>query len=489
MKNILNIDNGIPTLLSNVDDGTNTLYINDELVPSSEWTGTGYYTFTSGGLTFTIQKIRDDSGNIMLQLIEQSGGTSYRLIKYISNADKYYSIEDPAETDLVDGDYLPFYDTSAGRKKKTLWSNIVDKIKSLFVQKSGDTMTGALTFSTTQGIKFEGEQSTWPVIKFVNGDLYGNGIVIGGGGLTIIGGGESADVIAAGKTGDSESLYLTNDGNVTVVTNLQGGDVSTGKTFIFGANGNFDAPGIIKEAGIALAKVTEAIKNITRSGTTFTATRCDGTTFQFSQQDNNDLPKLGVYYGSSYDLNNIRAGMALINGQTGHNPFTDVAYFMSFNVASSTYCTQLCIPYNVNILRSSGFAIRNWNDSGWSPWTYFTQNSNASSRRVKENIRNMTDTEAQKLLDVKIVKFDYKKNWCGGAKNQSGVIAEDTIEIIPEVVKVDENYDPNLPLGDNYNYPPEVDYRKFIPYLIKMVQIQQKEINGLKAEIKALKEG
>ena len=140
MKNILNIDNGIPTLLSNVDDGTNTLYINDELVPSSEWTGTGYYTFTSGGLTFTIQKIRDDSGNIMLQLIERSGGTSYRLIKYISNAEKYYSIEDPAETDLADGDYVPFYDTSAGAKKKSLWSNIVDKIKAaLGIGSSGST--------------------------------------------------------------------------------------------------------------------------------------------------------------------------------------------------------------------------------------------------------------------------------------------------------------------------------------------------------------
>ena len=133
MKNILNIDNGIPTLLSNVDDGTNTLYINDELVPSSEWTGTGYYTFTSGGLTFTIQKIQDDSGNIMLQLIEQSGGTSYRLIKAISNDEKYYSIDDPTETDLADGDYLPFYDTSAGRKKKSLWSNIVDKLKAIFL--------------------------------------------------------------------------------------------------------------------------------------------------------------------------------------------------------------------------------------------------------------------------------------------------------------------------------------------------------------------
>ena len=140
MKNILNIDNGIPTLLSNVDDGTNTLYINDELVPSSEWTGTGYYTFTSGGLTFTIQKIRDTSGNIMLQLIEQSGGTSYRLIKYISNADKYYSIEDPAETDLADQDYLPFYDTSAGAKKKTLWATIVSKIKTaLGIESSGST--------------------------------------------------------------------------------------------------------------------------------------------------------------------------------------------------------------------------------------------------------------------------------------------------------------------------------------------------------------
>ena len=35
------------------------------------------------------------------------------------------------------------------------------------------------------------------------------------------------------------------------------------------------------------AKATEAIKSISRSGTTFTATRCDGTTFSFTQQDNN----------------------------------------------------------------------------------------------------------------------------------------------------------------------------------------------------------
>lgn len=418
MKNILNIDNGIPTLLSNVDDGTNTLYINDELVPSSEWTGTGYYTFTSGGLTFTIQKIRDDSGNIMLQLIEQSGGTSYRLIKAISNDEKYYSIDDPAETDLADGDYVPFYDTSAGRKKKSLWSNIVSKIwkpntnaqegyvasgsgqvysawktnengtpswdidavilptieysqlpsrstdtptfcrewlayvaqnytskvsagrsiiatirpnsigsvigyiysgtdvdpttklpryscflynplnaneaplkfgtenfvfnyssvrrgiqnnltsdsttdslsaaqgkalangsarDSTKVAKAGDTMTGALTFSSANkdAIKYAGTKATYPMIKFIDNtaDTYGNGIAIGGGGLTVVGSGEASDSLISGLglTGGDESLYLAGDGDVAIFTNMQNG-VNTAKTFAFGANGVLNVP-------------------------------------------------------------------------------------------------------------------------------------------------------------------------------------------------------------------------------------------------------
>ena len=34
-----------------------------------------------------------------------------------------------ASTDVVDGDYFPFYDTSASANKKTLWSNIVAKIR------------------------------------------------------------------------------------------------------------------------------------------------------------------------------------------------------------------------------------------------------------------------------------------------------------------------------------------------------------------------
>lgn len=54
---------------------------------------------------------------------------------------------------------------------------------------SGGTMTG--------NIAYKGSKATYEMIKFIDNssDTYGNGIAIGGGGLTIIGGGESSDVI------------------------------------------------------------------------------------------------------------------------------------------------------------------------------------------------------------------------------------------------------------------------------------------------------
>lgn len=50
-----------------------------------------------------------------------------------------YQTTDTAETALANDDYFPFYDTSASGKRKTLWSNIVDKIKTAIGIGSGDT--------------------------------------------------------------------------------------------------------------------------------------------------------------------------------------------------------------------------------------------------------------------------------------------------------------------------------------------------------------
>ena len=124
----------------------------------------------------------------------------------------------------------------------------------------------------------------------------------------------------------------------------------------------------------------------------------------------------------------------------------------------------------------------------------------SSSRAYKENIEDITEDEAKKILDVEIKSFDYKEGFGdkGREKGQFGVIAEDVINIIPSVVNIPEYYDEEKVLeavknadDDNPMSEPliSVDYFKFIPYMIKMIQMQQREIEELKAEIKAIKEG
>ena len=83
---------------------------------------------------------------------------------------------------------------------------------------SGGAMTG--------NISYRGSKATYKMIEFIDNssDVYGNGIAIGGGGLTIIGGGESADAVkSTSTTGGDERLILANDGAIDIYTNCQNG--------------------------------------------------------------------------------------------------------------------------------------------------------------------------------------------------------------------------------------------------------------------------
>lgn len=107
--------------------------------------------------------------------------------------------------------------------------------------------------------------------------------------------------------------------------------------------------------------------------------------------------------------------------------------------------------------------------------------TNPSSRLVKENIINMSEEEAKKILLLNPVDFDYIKEF-GGEKNQRGLIAEDALDIIPSCVTVPDGYseeDFDASKGIQ-NKVLAIDYSKLVPYLIKMVQIQQEEIEKLK---------
>ena len=107
--------------------------------------------------------------------------------------------------------------------------------------------------------------------------------------------------------------------------------------------------------------------------------------------------------------------------------------------------------------------------------------TNPSSRLVKENVATMSEEEAKKILRLKPVDFDYIEAY-GGEKNQHGLIAEDTLGIIPSCVTVPEGYSEKEFDAEKgiRNKVLAIDYSKLVPYLIKMVQIQQEEIEKLK---------
>lgn len=90
---------------------------------------------------------------------------------YATSAEAFKT-NDTAETALADGDYFPFYDTSATGKRKTLWSNIKSVLKTYF-----DTLYAAKTTSkgsATKGVYFDSngavQEMTYSVSKSVPSD-------------------------------------------------------------------------------------------------------------------------------------------------------------------------------------------------------------------------------------------------------------------------------------------------------------------------------
>lgn len=109
----------------------------------------------------------------------------------------------------------------------------------------------------------------------------------------------------------------------------------------------------------------------------------------------------------------------------------------------------------------------------------------SSSRLYKTNIQDMDENEAKKILDIGVKSFDYKEGFvheCDKKDKYYGIIAEEAIEKLPYVVNVPKDYD-ETKFNEKEGMLQKiltVDYANFVPYLIKMVQIQQREIDELR---------
>ncbi len=94
-----------------------------------------------------------------------------------------------------------------------------------------------------------------------------------------------------------------------------------------------------------------------------------------------------------------------------------------------------------------------------------------SSRKVKENIEPLDD--ADKILELEAVKFDYKNKALGTDKR--GFIAEDVAAVLPGLVSPETD-----------TTPASLDYIQIIPYLQAVEKRHDAEIKDLKAQIKEL---
>ena len=110
-----------------------------------------------------------------------------------------------------------------------------------YLKLSGGAMTG--------NIRYKGSKNTYDMITFVdnNADTYGNGICIGGGGLTIIGGGESAsEALKQHTSGGDENMIVANDAAIDFFSNVQNGWNSR-KAGSFDTSGYWNGAGFKKD--------------------------------------------------------------------------------------------------------------------------------------------------------------------------------------------------------------------------------------------------
>ena len=125
--------------------------------------------------------------------------------------------------------------------------------------------------------------------------------------------------------------------------------------------------------------------------------------------------------------------------------------------------------------------------SRWSSVWAVDGSINTSDRRLKTNIRS-TVYGLNEVMKMKPVAFEWKNSQRSVTKPQMGFVAQDLLEVVPEVVVTTEMVKTSDD-GEWVERPVEnlgVKYSNLIPILTKAIQEQQAIINRLEARIATL---
>lgn len=266
--------------------------------------------------------------------------------------------------------------------------------------------------------------------------------------------------------GDSAQSKFTQICKDTVTTsyinalNVTAGSVAaeniTGTTI----TGKTITGGTIEGVTITGSSITVKEKIYSRSGSDY-----------YMAFERNPMTSYGVFVGADIDYAGWNTPMLVglyvdLDEDTG-NANVEVSsagelYLYSHDIDNYTDIAG----FNINVLDGIQVYGKMSSDSTITATSFV----NSSSQRYKTNIEDMTDDRALKLLAMRPVSYDYIDSRKG--RDQLGLIAEE--------VDMLESYPVSY---DKYNRPDGLDYSRFVPQLIKLCQIQQRQIDALQKQI------
>lgn len=278
-------------------------------------------------------------------------------------------------------------------------------------------------------------------------------------------------------SGPFNDIALTADGKINasrIVTGTLTADVikagvlsdALGNSEIDMTNGAATMLNFKAKTGLSLVNSNNAVKGemkIDNSGNTWLNLRAASYNVDLVKLWANDVNGSGVFQLlRSNGKTIVEAGTTGTGGGLGVRNNNDkiVGEFLTtsdsggyLNLRDSTGTTQSIYMYG-----SSGAII----------CVSLTQ---TSSRKVKENIKPIED--AAKILELEAVSFDYKNKALG--TDRRGFIAEEVAEILPNLVKPEED-----------GQPASLDYLQMVPYLQAVLKEQNERIAALEEKIKKL---
>lgn len=333
------------------------------------------------------------------------------------------------------------------------------------------TATKLQTARTISGVAFDGTKNITLTAKNVGATAYPTGWLI---------------------TGDNNSSITTS----SFITLLQNQGAFNTRAWVarcsFAAADSAYIPdsetkcGIIPLAGAVIEVVSFGMTNYTIRVTTATTSSVSGA-------------KTNSEFIYSYDN---------YNGSTNSPGWRRCYNSKNYSVNLSSYVTERQLTgYDNNLdIIANTLVVKNGSNGGFAVWDISTTTSGAnmyispvsginnvfrstSSRRYKKDIENITDEQADKVLEMRPVWY---RSTCE-ADNKDwgwyGLIAEEVGEIAPQYVHwrdATEEDDPAI-VSSNGLVAEGVMYERLVVPLIKQVQKLTAKVEALEEELKALK--